>query len=256
MKKCMITALAVVVASGAFAACQRGKKEDGSSCDKQTWVYTWKFSGKTTKGAKVSEKEIKKLCDREGGEDGYVRVPASLKIQGYVGYCDVYCGSEAFEVIDPTNEIFWQTKPEKVAFTEGGPSLEVSNIIGKKAKQYEVFGKAKFVGALDNDPNSWAIEYDLTLAGLGKYDKKNDRVSSASGNFAGTLEYPYYVSSKNGCQYAGIWSCCDFSLVEDPKVLSVAYGKWNVKYNKKLSKKLKASGDFGDVVAAAPKWAR
>ena len=82
MKKCMIAAVAAVVASGAFAACSRGQTEDKSTCPNQTWVYTWKFTGTTTEGAKVAEKDIVKLCGRSTGKAGEVRVPASLEKPG------------------------------------------------------------------------------------------------------------------------------------------------------------------------------
>ena len=254
----MIAAVAAIVAGGAFANCGRGTPGNPASCSVQDWVYTWKFSGKTTEGVKVKGSDATEdLCGRgtPAGDDVYVRVPASLKIQGYVAYCDVSCGSEMFEVIAAENEFFWQTKPEKIVL-DGGLNLEVSNVIGKKKKQYEVAGTAEFTGYYTaTDP----VTYQLTLAGLGKYDKKNDRVSSASGNFAGTLvQFPWYVSN-SVCKPAGAWTCCTFDFI-DPQVVgalpSVAYGKWSVKYNKKLSKKLQGNNGLDAVVKATPKWAR
>ena len=265
----MIAAVAAVVAGGAFAACDYDPKAPGPD----TWAYTWKFTGKTTEGRLTSGTKGTKGngcgMGTNGSAGGAVRVPASLKIQGYTAYCDVACltgKDNSFEVnLIECQEVFWQTKPEKASLA-GGVEFEVANIIGKKAKQFEVMGVAKFVGyldekyALDNGKmtkgnSNHEIKYDLVFAGLGKYDTKNGRPSSASGNFAGKLKYPWYVKPGD-CQYGGIWDCDLVTLIgdEDP-VASVAFGKWNFKFNKKAAKKLhnnQASNIYG--AAKVPKW--
>ena len=253
MKKCMIAAIAAVVVGGAFAACNY----NDPPTQPKTWAYTWKFTGKTTdgvltKGTKGKAGNCNMGTPATAG--GAVRAPASLKIQGYTAYCDVTCGSDDFEVLAECQEVFWQTKPHKVSLS-GGVTTEVSNIIGKKAKQYEIAGLATFIGYADEPGMADQLKYELVFAGLGKYDFKNSRVSSASGNFAGTLEYPWYVS-KDRCVYAGIWDCATITLIgEETPVDSVAFGKWNVKYNKKAAKKLR-NNKAGNIYAAAsvPKW--
>ena len=249
----MIAAVAAVVAGGAFAACNYNEPPT----QPKTWAYTWKFTGKTTDGVLTKGTKGKSSnCgySTPGSTGGAVRAPASLKIQGYTAYCDVTCGSDDFEVLAECQEVFWQTKPNKVSLS-GGVTTEVSNIIGKKAKQYEIMGLATFIGYVDEPTNADQIRYDLVFAGLGKYDLKNSRVSSASGNFAGTLEYPWYVS-KQECKYAGIWDCATITLIgEETPVDSVAFGKWNVKFNKKAAKKLqndKANNIY--YAAKVPKW--
>lgn len=248
MKKILIAAIAATVVGGAFAACDY---DPVVKIKDRAWAYTWKFSGKTTKGAVVKgTKGTSGVCGYEtpGSLGGFVRVPASLKIQGYTWYCDPGCGSDDFEAaLAEVNEVFYQKKPVKTGLN-GGVTIEVSNIIGKKAKQYEIAGVAQFDGTVDGlyNDGSDAFQYVLTFAGLGKYDKKNSRVSSASGNFAGTLEYPWYVS-KTVCAEAKVWDCVTLTLVED-SVTSVAYGKWSVKFNKSTAKKL------ANNKAAAPKF--
>ena len=251
----MIAAVAAVVAGGVFAAC-----DYKPVTPEVTWAYTWKITGKTTDGVKVTATKAKSsacgLGDSGSTTDpcNAIRVPASLKIQGYTGYCHPGCGSDGFEVLGEVDEIFWQTKPRKISLS-GGVTTEVSNIIGKKKKQYEIAGLATFNG--EKDPNGALIpvKYELVFAGFGKYDLKNSRVSSASGNFAGTLEYPWYVS-KQECKYAGIWDCATITLIgEETPVDSVAFGKWNVKFNKKAAKKLqndKANNIY--YAAKVPKW--
>lgn len=64
------------------------------------WAYQWKFSGKTTK-ADVAK------CN---GGDVVIRVPASLKIEGWSFYCDPACGD--FEAMQ-ADEIFWMTIPRR-----------------------------------------------------------------------------------------------------------------------------------------------
>jgi len=253
----MIAAVAAVVAGGAFAACNYGGGGD-DDCGPYTWAYTWKFTGKTTEGAMSRTEKGKKANCNLGSDDKYeaIRVPASLKIQGYTAYCDVNCSD--FEALAECQEVFWQTKPEKLSLA-GGLTFEVANIIGKKGKQYEVMGLANFAGFVDEDADTPQdqVKYELTFAGLGKYDKKKNRLSSASGNFAGTLQYPWLVT-RDVCIYAGIWECSCNGLTflgDETPVDSVAFGKWNVKFNKKAARKLE-NNEARNIYHAAkvPNW--
>ena len=222
----MIAAAAVAMVGSTFAACQYVAPDTA-------WVYKWKFTGKTTKGTQPKQVKVTTgLCGYTGGGQTAtgctVRTPASLKIEGYTWVCTPGCGSEAFEQFAEVNEIFWQKKPFKAAMA-GGVSAEISNIIGKSAKQFETAGVASFTENVEN------TTYTLTYAGLGKYDQKNSRVKSVSGNFAGILSQPWYISNKD-CVPAGYWDCATLSLV-CPGGATVAYGKWCAKYNKSASKK-------------------
>lgn len=142
--------------------------------------------------------------------------------------------------------MFWQKKPFKASLA-GGVSTDVSNIIGKKSKQFEAAGTTTFTEFINGSTEEGT--YNLTYAGLGKYDLKNSRVKSVSGNFAGFLDQPHYIS-KELCGNAGFWTCDSLSLVcEGP---SVAYGKWSCKLQKSASKKFAKSGKLPKI----PAWAK
>ena len=243
MKKLVLIA-SVLAIGGAFADCSYTKPP-------ATSVYKWKFTGKTTYGVKpAATKTVTGLCGYtgNGGSSGncVVRAPASLKIEGYTWYCEKECGSDAFEQFAETDEVFWQKKPFKASLA-GGVATDVSNIIGKKAKQFEAAGTATFTEFI-NAGTTEEGTYTLTYAGLGKYDQKNDRVKSVSGNFAGFLDQPHYISSKD-CLNAGFWDC-DNNLVCEGT--SVAYGKWSAKYQKSASKKFAKKGTLPKV----PSWVK
>lgn len=243
MKK--LIALAAVCAIGAaYAACSYDPIP-------ATSVYKWKFTGKTTYGVKPGKTKVEVgLCGYTGGGQSggncVVRAPASLKIEGYTWYCEKSCGSEAFETIAEVDEVFWQKKPFKASLA-GGVATDVSNIIGKKAKQFEAAGTATFTEFI-NSGSTEEGTYTLTYAGLGKYDQKNDRVKSVSGNFAGFLDQPHYISASS-CVNAGFWDCDNNLICEGT---SVAYGKWSAKFQKSASKKFARKGYLPKI----PSWVK
>ena len=243
MKK--LIALAAVCAIGAaYAACSYDPIP-------ATSVYKWKFTGKTTYGVKPGKtKVVVGLCGYTGGQGGgancVVRAPASLKIEGYTWYCEKLCEDHPFENFAEVDEVFWQKKPFKASLA-GGVATDVSNIIGKKAKQFEAAGTATFTEFI-NAGSTEEGTYTLTYAGLGKYDQKNDRVKSVSGNFAGFLDQPHYISASE-CLNAGFWDCDNNLICEGT---SVAYGKWCAKFQKSASKKFARSGKLPKV----PSWVK
>ena len=263
MKKLMIAALAAVAVGGAYAADACGYVVRDTA-----WVYKWTFSGKTTVGSPVKAAPAAKgsACGYTGGNGGgttttcglAVRIPASLKIEGYTWVCKPGCGSDAFEQFAELNEVFWQTKPFKASMS-GGVATDISNIIGKKAKQFEAAGTATFSAYADHVLGNDQGTYTLTYAGLGKYDSKNSRVSSVSGNFAGYLDQPYYIGKIGtvDCPPAGFWECTTLTLTCGS---SVAFGKWSAKFQSSLSKKyLNESGSINGgenaIFKKLPKWA-
>jgi hypothetical protein len=207
------------------------------------WVYKWKFTGKTTTGAKTQVKSS--ACS--AGAACTVRCPASLRIEGYTWACSPGCGTEGFEMFSEVNEVFWHKKPYKASIA-GGVITEVCNIIGKKAKNCEVGGTAKFTNFVGG--STPAGMYNFTYAGLGKYDKKHGRITSASGNFAGYAATPVYTTQCSVVP-AGVWECGTLSLICDEKP-TVVYGKWSVKYKKSASKKFVKSGKL----PSYPTWVK
>lgn len=225
-----------------------GSSAFGSACSvepvKETaWVYKWKFKGKTTYGAAI--KTAASAC--RAGEACTIRCPASLKIEGYTWACSPGCGTEGFETFSEVNEVFWQNKPFKASLA-GGVMTEVCNIIGKKAKNCEVGGTAEFTQYVDGSQPAGI--YAFTYAGLGKYDRKKGRITSASGNFAGQLSCPVFVD-KCSVIDAGFWECGTLAQICDTKP-SVVYGKWSVKYKKSASKKYLKNGHL----PKCPSWAK
>ena len=250
MKKIMIAAAVAAIGYGAFGATSCSPcTSTGSSCAPalQSWVYKWQFKGKTTTGKKV--KGTKSPCGGELGPACPVRVPASLKIQGYTWTCSTeLCakddvGNLAFEsAFNEVNEVFWQTKPSKTSFY-GGVTIEFAHLIGKKKKQAEVLGTTIFTDGLTG------ATYGLAFAGFGKV--KDKVIKKVSGNFAGYLSQPYanagisYKSACGGgcadtCQVAGFWGCVTLSI--QCKGPSIAYGKWSAKYEKSASAKYFKNG--------------
>lgn len=243
MKKIiMILAVAAATANVYAGACSPEPAKETA------WVYHWKFTGKTTTGKKTGIKAS--ACS--AGPDCTVRVPTSLKIQGYTYMCSpTPCDGDniGFETaFAEVGEVFWMSKPAKVSFY-GGVTTEIAHIIGRKKKQAEIMG----IASLTDDRNS--ATYSFTYAGLGKYKLHDKRISSARGNFAGTVTQPwkYVKSSANSCSaspdlMAGFWSCDTLSLVcEAP---SVVYGKWSVKFKKSAAKKYLKNG----TTIKTPSW--
>ena len=244
MKKLMIAAVAAAVVGGAFAACKPGP----DPVIEDAWVYTWKFTGKTTTGALVTY-TISASGNCKPGQGGTygcaIRVPASLNIQGYTYKCLPCC--DGYTELADDGEVFWTTKPQKELFaitdakklfTEG-LVIDWGHVIGKKAKDFEL--KGQFTGST----NDSGEKYDFTFAGLGKYDLKNTRFSSVSGNFAGEKVNPHYlkyVEAFDGCPDADYWVCDASAYAGAPTDPTVAYGSWSAKLNSAASKKFLKSG--------------
>ena len=228
MKKLMIAAVVAAVAGGTFAA---NCGPEPVVAKDTAWVYQWKFTGKTTEGAEVADVTVKGNCGPTViGLNCTVRVPASLKIQGYTAFCNPGCSSDFFPKFAEANEIFWQTKPFKTILW-GGVSTELCHIIGRANKKCEVYGTAAFDGPVGTVGK---IHYDIAYAGLGKMAQTDSKkhITSVSGNFAGTLSQPWLVTDKK-CVLAGYWNCADLSL--QCAAPSVVYGKWSAKYKYAMS---------------------
>lgn len=251
MKKLMFVA-ALAAAAAAQAACVDPVGPTPTPTVVPAAVYQWKFTGKT--GVGVVVKTTEKTAPTGGGcvdvtpgskttTSEVIRVPGSLAIVGYTYICDDECNTWAQNLLNPTKAQFYATKPWKstVAPYRGKnfvTSADIAHVIGKTASQYELAGTAKFV--FDNAADL-AETFDVTFAGFGSYDKKNGRVSSVAGNFAGTQTPPRYngkVAGMANCPPADYWTCSPIDYAGAPMDPSVAYGTWSVKYNSAASKKL------------------
>jgi len=253
MKKLMIAAAIAAIGIGAFASNDCGPGETKKTYG-EAWAYKWKFTGKTTDGRPAGTKAASSTwCgpeDGQGDECAWYRVKASLKIQGYTFYCEPGCGSDAFELFPENFEVFWQTKPHK-AYLFGGVTTELSHIIGKNKKTYEAYGTAKFKSCEGSTSDPTHANYNLTYAGLGKYNLKHERVTSVSGNFAGTVSSSWaYNLKKDWCKPAGYWECGTHRLI-GCGTPTVAYGKWSAKFNKSAAKKFLKDQNYRGKL---PKW--
>ena len=244
MKKLTIAALAALSVGGVFAACTDPTAPAPQPLDAA--VYAWQFKGKTATGVVFKgtpEKTISSTCSDSttpatGAE--VIRVPGTLAIAAYTYVCEDECTTFESNLQNPSKQEFYATKPFKSAIYKNVQfitAVNVAHVIGKSASQYELEGTAqfKFEGT---DPQE---TFDLTFAGFGTYDKKNGRVSSVSGNFAGTQTPPRYPGKVAGitesCPPADYWTCDTLVYAGAPSDPSVAYGTWSVKYNSAASKK-------------------
>ena len=228
MKKIMtVLAAAVAVANVYAGACSVEPVKETA------WVYHWKFTGKTTNPAKAKVSTKSYSACSVAPKTCSIRVPSSLKIEGYTYFCSPGCG-DSFTEVTEVNEVFWMKKPSKESLA-GGVATEIMNIIGKKAKSTEIAGTAKFNG------DSRSMEF--TYAGIGKYSPKYSRITSASGNFAG-------ISIMCDCAASHVWDCSTLSIICDENPPTVVYGKWSVKFKKDAAKKYLNYGR----AAKMPSW--
>ena len=226
------------------------------------WVYEWKFTGKTTEGVLKTIDGVAAGCRVGAIADQIeaIRVPSSLKIQGYTVKCNPTCldveeaafvGSSRSE-----GEAFWITKPTKGAFYDAGDgvagvSFSFGNVIGRSSGKYELVGRFRGSESFANET------YDLQFAGQGSYDASKLRVTSASGSFAGTMvvpRYPSYVRELAGCPEATVWDCMGVRFLGiGGRERTAAFGKWKMKYCATASKNF-AAGKGRPATKNGAKW--
>lgn len=221
----------------------KGCQPQATPVEETAWIYEWKFTGKTTDGVKIAGYEIAGAGNCKPGRtitvaDEAIRVPSTLKIQGYTAKCVPACEDISTADFAGDGEVFWLTKPFKGAFdvTSGLSGLE-GHVIAKSGNKYELAGR--FSGA-DGDAGEF---YDFVFAGIGSYSKSKLRVSSVSGNFAGFMAAPHYHkydTNLAGCPEAQIWNCDQSAYAGAPE--TVAFGKWSMKYLSTASKKYLKDG--------------
>lgn len=237
MKKIIISIMLALMGLSSYGLTATSCSECEATPAKETsWVYNWKFTGKTTYGTKApsSKNKSSPCCSIETQTCSTVRAPASLKIEGYTYYCSPGCGTDSFAIPLEANEIFWSEKPGRFSIGKG-VKIDICNIIGKKADKCEVGGTTEFVA---NDAT-----YIITFSGIGTYSKKDGLIKSASGNFSG-----YAIPCV--CAYAAYWDCETLLLNCVDFKYTVVYGKWSVKYDKKATKKYLKNG----TTAKIPDW--
>ena len=134
MKKLMIACAVAAMTAGAFAA---GCGDDDPDPDPVTvnQVYKMTFSGKTTNGVPGKDVVTSVFCGDDDVQDGcVVRVPANLKIEGWVVLCNITCATIVDVFNAPQKQAYWTTKPYKADIPDGKATFTIINVIGKKGK--------------------------------------------------------------------------------------------------------------------------
>ncbi|MDD2599071.1 MAG: hypothetical protein PHO37_07595 [Kiritimatiellae bacterium] len=110
------------------------------------------------------------------------------------------------------------------------------NLIGRNNTKVEafwnigrIFTLPQFVGAVNTVPPRAIAIYG---AGIGTFNSNLGVIRTITGNFAGLIDAPYYVS-RDICEPAVAFDCCSCEPLYNQ---SVFYGTWSMKYNPALSK--------------------
>ena len=208
MKKLMIAAAIAALAGVTFADC-------GIDC---AYAYRLKLAGKTVKG--------KSLAAKSACETGACWAkPASLRIAGYIyGVTDAEgeegcatCGCNDFSGFETVG--FWNENKVQVTFE---PTVELFEILRN--------------GGAKNKAQILIKAGDLNLAGFGVYNPKTQKLKSASGFFAGTIEAPVCAGAydKSTCEWgeatpAQVYTLCNLEEAADASA-AIAYGRWSLTY--------------------------
>ncbi len=234
MKKLMIAAAAAALSSGAFAGIC-GDEDPVVDVVAGREVYKVAFTGKTTIGVPGKDVVTPVFCSEDQKEDGCViRVPGTLKIEGWVLLCDVACNAKIEAFAAPAYWAFWASKPYTADIPEGKLEFSVLNVIGKKGADAEAAGK--FTGKVVYGPGfEWDLAEGLEYAGLGKYSAKNGTFTSFTGNFAGAPAGSWYIKGKV-CEQTHVYDCTTMLVDCENVPNTVAFGKWTMKYDASASK--------------------
>jgi len=219
MKKLMMIAAAMTIASGAFGQCGDPEEPDYNCA----LVYKVKMSLKTTvaKSATTSydcaDDEL--ICYREKGK---------VNLMGYAYSCACSC----LDFMD-ASVLLWDKKTKEYYIDDESIGWLFVNIIGKKAKKVE--------GAFEID----GAYVSLLGAGQGTFDDKNMIVKKISGNVAGYGFGPLCTGVDCADYYSGAFICDDYMSDEWSDQVPTAYfGTFSFSYSKNDSKKQASDGNY------------
>jgi hypothetical protein len=220
MKKLMMFAAAMTIVGGAYA----------SDCDvSKSLVYAFKASVKTTFAKDQAATDCDAaVCYRKCG---------SATLKGYLWYC----GADDCTALAGLQFVAQETKGHSYVFgsADAGvtPTWTILNQIGKVDKNVEALWSAE-----DTD-SGWSF----TAAGCGKYDTKNARISSISGDLVGMGPGPSCELTCDATSASTVTLLCD---VTTDDANTIVYGSWSIKYNSKYSKE--GCGTACDTEATMP----
>jgi hypothetical protein len=233
MKKLMIAALAAC-AFGAYAdnTCAPGEVVEVAP----TLVYKFKATVYTPKGISRTEAAVPgSVCAPDSGTEAstaVIRAKDKTKFAGWIYDCNGTCST-----LKTGSMVAWDSK-RKSQLNDAQIGDGFIHVIGKKQKDAEWMWGFRGTATYNMEAN-----YELVLAGFGKYSAKKGFYTSFKGNFAGTVDAVTYAKAKTleGCNPAGFWLCEDLTTLVDDEA-GVAYGSWTVKYSKSASKKFAKNG--------------
>jgi len=219
MKKLMMIAAAMTIASGAFAQCGDPEIPDYNCA----LVYKVKMSLKTTVAKSTvtsydcSEDEL--FCYRETGK---------VNLTGYAYSCDCTCAAFMDASI-----LLWDKKTKEYYLDDEPIEWYFINIIGKKANKVE--------GAFAIDGQA---AY-LMGAGFGTFDTKKLIVKKISGSVAGYGAGPMCSDVDCADYDSGAFVCDDYlSDVWTEGVPTVYFGTFSFSYSSSDSKKQAEDGSY------------
>jgi hypothetical protein len=218
MNKLVMMAVALVAAASSYAQCTPGEDPVVGPCAQ---VYTVEMTLKTTT-AKSGSVETGDACT-PGSTSVCYRVISSKSYKGY--YYNCTCGCDEF--VNNTLDVY-NKKTDEMLVTAGTIDWDILGRIGKKNAEVEASGD---------------VDGIIYLQGFGKYDSKNDRISSISGNVQ-----TWYLAAPactvdcapGATAYPG--DLCDPSI--PLSVGTIGYGSFSIKYNSSASKKYAADDTY------------
>lgn len=215
MKKLMMLAAAMTIVGSAYGQC--GEPPVGSCA----LVYDVQVTLKTTVPIYMSGSTT--VCG-EAQAAACWRKPGSASWKGFISACACDCLSFLGGSI-----YLWDVKNQQtLADGTGTLTWEVFNLIGPKKLDVEGFWSL-------NDQVTGAEVYG---AGFGKWDAKNARLTSISGNVVAKLTPP---ACATGDCAASVAFPCSILITQGTESFTIAYGTWSMRYNSAASKKYAAS---------------
>jgi hypothetical protein len=224
MKKLVVMAAALVAAASSYAQCAPGP--DPVPVGDCAQVYTISITLKTTV-AKAGSLDIDNGACAPGGVTGVCyRVISSKTFKGYYWNCECGCAEFANNVLD-----LYNSKTDLPEVIEDTITWDTLQLIGKKNAELEAAFEIEGITA------------DMYLMGFGKFDTKNNRISSINGNVQAFLTPPYCTAECTPGSLAPAYDICS-KLLRPGLDETIGYGDFSLKYDSSKSKKLATNADY------------
>lgn len=219
MKKLVVMAAVLVAAASTYAQCQ---PEDPvhTYCAQ---AYNVSMSLKTTAGKSGTTK-----VQCADPDVACYRVQAKRTLKGYYFVCECGCDEQNKHTFENNLLYLWDSKTKEGLVINELIDWGALGRIGKKNTEVEAEGEVE------------GVQHTFYLMGFGKYDAKNDRISSLSGSVQTWFDTPQCEFRCDPSVDALPYDLC--TLVEIDAEYTIAYGTFSMKYSSSLSKKLVKQG--------------